>query len=158
MVTMKELVSLSRRFVLAALVFISPLALAAEHASADDAVALVKSAISYIKANGRDKAMAVLNDDPQGQFHHGELYVTVYDMNGISLANGVNKRLVGKSMMDLKDPDGVYITRERIKMIKEKGSGWLEFKWPNPATKQIETKLMYSERVDDLIVSSGIYK
>ncbi|MES2259299.1 MAG: cache domain-containing protein [Pseudomonadota bacterium] len=130
---------------------------AAEPAAAQQAVALVKSGIAYLQANGEEQALKAFND-PQGAFHRGELYITVYDMNGTSLANGANTRLVGKNMLELRDADGVYILRERIRTVQEKGSGWNDFMWPNPVTKKMERKSMYSEKFGRLIVSCGIYK
>jgi signal transduction histidine kinase len=132
-------------------------ALAAEHATANEAVAFTKSAIEYIKAEGQENALKEFND-PKGKFHKGELYITVFDLNGMQLANGSNHRAVGKNLINLKDADDVYFIQERIKMVKAKGSGWLDYNWPNPVTKNIEHKSMYSEKLGDIIVSCGIYK
>ncbi len=39
-----------------------------------------------------------------------------------------------------------------------KGSGWIDYKWPNPVTKAVEQKSTYVEKVDDVVVGCGIYK
>jgi signal transduction histidine kinase len=48
--------------------------------------------------------------------------------------------------------------QEMVKVAKEKGSGWVDFKWPNPVTKAVEAKSGYVERAGDLLVGSGVYK
>ena len=45
-------------------------------------------------------------------------------------------------MTDVKDADGKYFIRERIEMANKKGSGWQDYKFVNPLTKQIEPKSM----------------
>lgn len=138
-------------FVSAAFAHASP-----DHGTRDEAVAMVKKAAAFYKANGKEKALAEFNN-PKGQFVDRDLYVTAYDLKGTSLANGMNSKLVGKNMMDLKDMDGRYITRERLTIAKEKGKGWQEFKWVNPITKAIEPKSMYFELVDELVIGCGVY-
>ncbi|MES2262780.1 MAG: cache domain-containing protein, partial [Pseudomonadota bacterium] len=75
-----------------------------------------------------------------------------------SLANGANQKLVGKDLLELKDADGKTFMRERLEMLKTKDNGWIEYKWPNPVSGKIDPKSLYFERVDDVVVSCGIYK
>lgn len=130
---------------------------AAEHGTREEAVAMVKKAAAYLKANGKDKAFADFSN-PRGPFVDRDLYITVYDMSGKALVHGVNPRMVGKDMIELRDADGKYIVRDRIAVANEKGSGWQDFKWVNPLTKTMDSKSMYFERVDDVIISCGVYK
>jgi signal transduction histidine kinase len=66
--------------------------------------------------------------------------------------------MIGKDLSDLKDADGKYFVRERIELVKKKGSGWQDYKFVNPVSKQIEPKSMYVERYEDVIVGCGVYK
>jgi signal transduction histidine kinase len=66
--------------------------------------------------------------------------------------------MVGKDMIDMKDPDGVPFVKERIEIAKTKGKGWQDYKFTNPVTKQIEPKTVYLEKYEDMIVCSGAYK
>ncbi len=122
-----------------------------------EAVAMVKKATAFIKASGREKAFAEFNN-PKGQFVDRDLYVTVYDMNGVCLAHGFNPKMVGKNMIDLKDPDGKAFIRERSELAKTRDQFWIDYKYINPTTKQIGKKSMYTEKVGDLLVSCGVYK
>jgi len=130
---------------------------AADKGTPAEAEALVKKAVAYIKANGKDKAIAEFNN-PKGQFIDRDLYVTVYDMTGKCLAQGQNPKMVGKDLYDLTDVDGVFIVKERIEMVKSKGKGWQDYKFTNPLTKKVEPKTYYFEKYEDVIVGAGAYK
>ena len=129
----------------------------AERASANDAVAMVKKVIADMKKLGKDKVIQDIQS--QGpQYRDRDLYVTVGTLEGITLANGNNAKLAGKNTLDLKDVDGKSIVRDRIEIAKTKGSGWQDYKWPDPLTKKIQKKSMYVERYEDMTVACGIYK
>jgi cytochrome c len=125
--------------------------------TADEAVAMVKKAIAYMKANGKEKAFAEISN-PKGRFVDRDLYVTVYDLNGTCLAHGFNQKMIGKNMIDLKDPDGKPFVKERNEMAKTRDRFWIDYKYINPTTKQIGNKSMYTERFGEILVCCGIYK
>lgn len=129
---------------------------AEQYASKEEAKAMVKKAIAFIKANGRDKAFAEFND-PKGSFVDRELYVSVFDMNGINLAHGNNKKIVGKNLMEYRDPDGKYPIKEGLRIAKGAGSGWYEFRFLNPTNKEMQTKTIYIERYEDIAIWVGAY-
>ncbi|WP_348693654.1 cache domain-containing protein [Duganella fentianensis] len=131
--------------------------MAQERGTADQAMAMVRKAADYLKANGRDKAFAAFND-PKGQFRDRDLYIMVYDMKGFNLAHGANPKLIGKDLIQLRDPNGIFLIKEFVETAKSKGSGWINYQWPNPVTQAVEAKSTYVEKVDDLIIGCGIYK
>jgi cytochrome c len=132
-------------------------AFAADAGTKEEAVAMVKKAVDFIKGNGADKAYAEFSN-PKGQFVDRDLYITIYDMNGKCLAHGANVKMVGRDLIDNKDVDGKEFIRERVEMMKTQPSGWQDFKFRNPVTNQIEPKAMYIERFNEIIVACGIYK
>lgn len=132
---------------------------AAPKGTADEAVAMTKRAVAMIKADGKDKAFAAISDPANASFHDRDLYIYVYDMNGVTLAHGNNPKMVGKNLIDLKDNEGKAVIRALIATAGSKeGRGWVDFKWPNPTTKVVEQKSGYIEKIDNMIVGSGIYK
>lgn len=133
-------------------------AVAADKASPNEAVAMVKKAVALVKSEGKDKAFAAFADPANKDFHDRDLYLYVYDMNGVSLAHGTNPKMVGKNLLNMKDNEGKPMIQEMVKVAKEKGSGWVDYKWPNPVTKAVEAKSGYVERVDDFLIGSGVYK
>lgn len=130
---------------------------AAEQGSAGEATALVKKAIAFLKANGKEKAFAEFNNQ-NGQFKDRDLYIFVQDLKGKMLAHGGNQRLVGKDLLELKDADGKFFVKSMVDVAANKGQGWIDYKWTNPITKVIEAKSSYIEKYDDVFVGSGIYK
>jgi signal transduction histidine kinase len=129
---------------------------AAERGTEDEAVALVKKAILHYDKLGHDKAMAELSRSP-GPFVDRDLYVTVFDLKGNSLAN-INPRVIGRNMIDIRDNDGKYILRERLEAAQKHRSGWQDYKFYNPVSRRIEPKRMYWERHGDLVFASGAYR
>jgi cytochrome c len=130
---------------------------AAESGTKDEAVAMVKKAVEFIKANGNEKAFDEISN-PSGQFVDRDLYVVVYDMGGKCLAHGANQKMIGRDLLDNKDVDGKEFVKERVEMMKTQASGWQDYKFRNPVTNQIEPKSMYLERTGDVIVGCGVYK
>ena len=134
------------------------LALAAgQHATKDEAMAMVKKAVSAIKADGPDKAYADI-DVKGGKFSHLDCYVVVYGLDGKVLAHGANKKLIGKQLIDATDVDGKPFVKERVTLAREKGAFWQDYKFVNPVTKKIAPKQMYCERLNETAVCAGVYK
>lgn len=130
---------------------------AAEKGTAKEAQDLVAKAIAYYKDNGKDKAFAAISD-PKGQFVKKDLYIFVIDFNGVMLAHGANKALVGKNLIELKDSNGKQFMKEMTQGAKTKGKGWQDYNWTNPVTKKIEAKSSYYVKEGDMYFGCGIYK
>lgn len=130
---------------------------AATHATKDQAVAMVKKAVAAIKAQGADAVYKEINaKDPQ--FKQNDLYIVVYGLDGKVIAHGANAKLVGKNLINVTDVDGTPFVKQRVAMAQKQPSFWQEYKFVDPATKKIEPKEMYCERVDQTAVCGGVYK
>jgi cytochrome c len=135
-----------------------PLAgIAGEHATRDEAVAMVKKGVAFWKANGDDKTFAAITDK-KGQFNDRDLYLVVYGLDGTVHAHGANEKMVGRNLIDLKDVDGKPFVRERVEMAQKQNTFWQDYKFTDPVTKKIEPKQMYCERIDSNILCGGVYK
>ena len=122
----------------------------------NDAKAWVEKAKSFLKHSGKRIALAEFSDS-KGPFVEDELYIFVLSDKGIMLAHGVNEKFVGEEFIDLKDSDGKPFIREIVDTANTKDSGWVEYKWYNPATKDWRPKIVYFEKVDNLIICAGVY-
>ena len=131
---------------------------AAEFGSKDEAVAMVKRVQAEFKKAGPDATFKEVSDKSVKDFHDRDLYPFVYDMSGLCVAHGARPALIGKNLIDLKDQDGKFLIREMVSMAKGPGSGWIDYKWPNPLTNKIEDKSSYVEKMGDYFVGVGIYK
>jgi cytochrome c len=123
----------------------------------EDAKNWVAKAIPFYFAAGKRIALAEFTN-PKGRFVQDEMYIYVLNPKGTMLAHGVNERFVGEDFIDLKDSDGKQFIRGILDTANAKGSGWVEYKWYHPVTKQELPKTVYFEKIDDLIICSGVYK
>ena len=130
----------------------------ASNASKDEAMAMVKKGIAFIKANGIDKGYAEISNKG-GVFIDRDLYLVVYGLDGKCLAHGANPKQIGKDLIDLTDVDGKYFVKERVQLARTKPAGfWQDYKFTNPVSKKIEPKTMYCEKLGDTAVCGGVYK
>jgi signal transduction histidine kinase len=130
---------------------------AGDNASRDEAIAMVRKAVAFIKEQGPEKAYVEISDKA-GRFVDRDLYVVVYQLDGRVLAHGANDKFVGKDVINAQDIDGKLFIKERVDLAATQASFWQDYKIVNPVSKTIEPKQMYCERLADTAVCAGIYK
>jgi cytochrome c len=133
------------------------IALAAERGSQEEAKALLDNAIAHVNEVGTEKAFADFSR-ADGGYVDRDLYVYCFDMEGKALAHGGNPALIGKNLMEMKDPDGVQPVKESIRILGSNSAGTLDFKWPNPISKKIEAKSAYISKAKADWCGVGYYK
>ncbi|MGC1524188.1 MAG: cache domain-containing protein [Steroidobacteraceae bacterium] len=124
--------------------------------SKDEVVAVVKKAVEYYKANGREKALAEFNNR-DGLFAKGEDYVDVHDLNGVCVAHPISPAKVGLNRLDQSDSAGKFYVKDLVEAAKSKPSGWIDYVMKNPTTGKLENKTAYWEAHDGLIFKAGTY-
>jgi signal transduction histidine kinase len=137
--------------------FASP-ATAVEFGTKEEAVAMVKRVQEKFKKDGVDATFKAVSDQSTKEFHDRDLYPFIYELNGLNVAHGARPALIGKNLLDLKDQDGIYLIREMVKISHGPGSGWVDYKWPNPLTNKIEDKTSYIEKMGNYFVGVGVYR
>jgi signal transduction histidine kinase len=131
--------------------------LALANASRDEAIAMVRKGVAYIKAQGPEKGYAEISNK-KGSFVDRDLYLVVYGLDGKCLAHGANERQIGRDLIDLTDVDGKYFVKERVALARSKPAGfWQEYKFTNPVSKKVENKVMYCEKLVETAVCGGVY-
>ena len=91
----------------------------------DDLVTYVKGAVTYARANGKEKALQAFSD-PKGQFVKGELVMMAFDYNGTNLAAPPYSPELTKyriNLLNYNDPDGVATIRG-LRDIARNGGGF----------------------------------
>jgi cytochrome c len=131
---------------------------AAQFGTKDEAVAMVKRVQAEFKKDGPAATFKAVSDKAVAEYHDRDLYPFIYDMTGKCVAHGARPALIGKNLIDLKDQDGKFLIREMVTLAKGPGSGWVDYKWPNPLNNKIEDKSSYVEKMDDYFVGVGVYK
>ena len=128
---------------------------AEEQLTKEDAVALVKTVRADIEKKG---LAAVVQDINDKKYNRGDLYPLINRFDGVSVAHGSNKALVGANLITLKDQNGRLVVAEQIEMAKANGSGWVYFMWTNPTSKKAQSKALYVEKIDETeLVGAGVY-
>lgn len=123
----------------------------------DAAHILVSEAVSYYKMHGKEKSLAEFSN-PKGLYRKDEIYIFVVTLDGIVLAHGADDKIIGRDLMEISDDKGIRYFQKVVEIAHSKGSGVAEYWWINPSTKHIEPKNLYFEKVDDVIICSGVYK
>ena len=118
-----------------------------------EAKKMVEQTVANIKSNGKEKAFAEINN-PKGLLVDRGMGVAVFDMNGTCLAHARLPHLIGRNLIEIKDPDGRSYVKEMIETAKSDGSGWQDYKSRN-FVSMIAT---YFERYEDVIVCCGTVK
>ena len=123
----------------------------------EDAKHWVERAVAFYSASGKRIALAEYTN-PNGQFIQDEMYIFVLNPKGTMLAHGVNEKFVGEEFIDIEDYEGKSFIKEILDKANKEGSGWVEYMWSNPVTKEVLSKTVYFEKVDELIICGGVYK
>ena len=118
---------------------------------------IVKAAIKFYKQVGKAKAFAEFSS-PKSRFTFRTLYIFVIDKQGVVLAHGQDKKLIGKNLLGLKDSAGKLFIKQIVDAAKVKKNGWVEYLWLNSLTKKITPKQSYFQREGDCIFGGGITK
>ncbi len=116
---------------------------------------MIDAAIAHYEKVGEEQAFkdfAVKDSD----FNHGEFYLFVNDLDsGVMVFHGANDKLVGKNLDKLKDTDGKTFVVDMRNVAKEKGAGWVDYKWPHAVTKKITQKHSYVKSNGKLYFGMG---
>lgn len=147
-------------FLIFAALSIAPVsASTSEVGTKDEAVAMVTRVEAMFKKEGVDATFKAVSDPSNKEFHDRDLYPFIYNLSGVCVAHGARPALIGKNLIDIKDQDGKYLIREMVDLTKGPGSGWVNYKWPNPITNKIEDKSAFVEKLGiDYFVGVGVYK
>jgi signal transduction histidine kinase len=146
-------------FVFAAALLASTATLrAADKPTQAEAQQLAVKAAIFVKDKGVDAAKEAFH--AEGEFKHGEIYVNVINEQGIWLVYPPKPNGEGQSVLEVKDVDGKYLIKDIIELAKTKGEGWTDYRWMNPTTNQISSKVTYVKHVPErgVIVYVGVYK
>jgi len=89
----------------------------------------------------------------------GTGYIFIYDYNGTCLSDPVQRHNVGKNLYDFKDPDGVQVIRELIRVSRQPEGGFVRYTWIKPTTKERSPKISYARAFEPWhwMVGTGVY-
>lgn len=151
-----------KNFLTAALIAFAAWTVPAVHAqergTKDEAKAMVEAAVAHAKKVGAEQAFKDFQSD-KATWMKKDLYVFAYDMQGTCQALVANDKMVGKNLIEMKDPNGKFIIKEFISTVSSKGSGWVNYEFADPVTKKMGSKSSYVQKLPgfDGLVGVGVY-
>ncbi len=117
-----------------------------------DVVALVERGVEFINENRLSDAGRAFTHTKD--FVEGELYLFIFDMQGIVIAHGQQDYLLWDNMYNYKDDFGAPMVQKIINKAKD-GGGWVTYEWRG-AVKQSYVKKITKEG-KDYAIGSGYY-
>ena len=86
-------------------------------------------------------------------------YFWINDYQPVMVMHPFKPELNGKSLAGSKDPDGVLLFVDMVKIVKKQGKGFIPYKWPKPGKDKPVDKIAYVKGFDkwQWIVGSGVY-
>jgi cytochrome c len=125
---------------------------AQDRAAVDEAQAMAEAAAAFLEAEGPETAFAAFTADEA--WRDRDLYVFVFDLDGISVAHGGDPTLVGQDLTALTDVNGFMFVQAFLAI---ESTGWVDYVWLNPLTGVEEPKTSYIVRGGDYILGVGAY-
>ncbi len=91
--------------------------------------------------------------------YDNEGYFWINDLEPRMIVHPMKPELDGKSLAGFKDPDGVPLFMEFVRVVKENGSGLVSYSWPKPGAQKPQPKLSYVTGFAPWgwIVGTGVY-
>ena len=139
-----------------------PAGAVSEFGTRDEAVAMVHRVQDMYKKLGAEGVFAAIKRKAPGTIDR-DLYAYIVDTkdftNWVVMANGaIPTMTTGTSLWNFRDQNGLYLGRVEAEVCKG-GRGWVDFRWLNPVTQQIDDKSAYIERIGDTnyCIGVGIY-
>ena len=86
-----------------------------------------------------------------------DMYVFVLDWQGQYLAFANNQAKVGTRVHDVPGIDGEKLIQAIVSQA-DASPGWVEYDIVNPVSGQVQTKMSFVVKVDDVYVGCGVYK
>jgi methyl-accepting chemotaxis protein len=92
--------------------------------------------------------------------YSGKEYFWVNDLAGLMVHHPIKPALNGKSVLDMKDPQGTFLFREFIAVAKGSGDGgYVAYQWPKPGAEAPVDKVSFVKAFGPWgwVIGSGLY-
>ena len=127
----------------------------------------VEAAINTVKGIAQDPTFVSLEEKQKvakevvkNMIYGEDGYFWINDSNHVLVMHAVKPEIVGKNMYDSKDPNGVMIYQEIVKVANAKKEGGLvKYGWSKPGLEGVQPKFSYVIRYADWdwIIGTGAY-
>ncbi|MBQ54477.1 MAG: chemotaxis protein [Pseudomonadaceae bacterium] len=106
-----------------------------------------------------EQAQQSAKDMIRGLRYDNREYFWINDQTPTMIMHPTNSKLEGQNLSAIKDPDGVELFNEMVRISREKGAGQVEYRWPKPGSEAPVSKISYVELFKPWgwIIGSGVY-
>ena len=119
---------------------------------------MAERACALVHTVGLEQARAQLQD-PRGGFVDRDLYVFVFDREGVYEVMGTELQKVGTSLLDVSGVDDTQQVLEDAWERADQGGGWIEYNFTHPDSGQVRGKSSYVMPLQsDLLIGCGAYR
>ncbi|KFE48690.1 methyl-accepting chemotaxis sensory transducer with Cache sensor [Pseudomonas congelans] len=86
-------------------------------------------------------------------------YFWINDLRPVMIMHPTNPKLEGQDLSTIKDPDGFAVFNEMVTLVKAKGAGMVNYRWPKPGASEPVKKTSYVQLFQPWgwILGSGVY-
>ncbi len=86
-------------------------------------------------------------------------YFWINDLQSVMIMHPYQYWLEGKDLSDYRDPEGFPLFNEFVRVVREKGAGFVDYSWPGPGEKEPKPKVSFVKGFTPWgwIIGSGIY-
>ena len=89
----------------------------------------------------------------------GTGYIFIYDFKGVNLSDPLHLHNTGENLYNYKDPSGIEVIKELIKISRQPAGGYVEYTWVKPITQVPTVKISYARSFEpwQWMVGTGVY-
>ena len=93
------------------------------------------------------------------RYEGNKIYFWINDTQPKMIMHPIKPALDGKDLSGSKDPDGLHLFVEMVKVTEKNGAGFVNYQWPKPGKEKPQPKLSYVKKHPtwNWIVGSGVY-
>jgi methyl-accepting chemotaxis protein len=127
--------------------------------TSDEAMAIALKAHAHVKAVGFDRAFKDFHDKG-GEFIDRDLYVFVFDREGVYQVMGADQARVGTRLSDAPGVDAAKLLEDAWRRAEGQAEGgWVEYNILNLATGDVRGKASFVMQLDDQrLIGCGAYR
>jgi methyl-accepting chemotaxis protein len=127
--------------------------------SADEAMAMVRRACTLIEREGLTRAVPRFLDK-SGEFFDRDMYIFIFNRQGIFTAFGPNPSLTGKHLREVRGLQWERLLKQGFGIIDDQGEGWVNYSTVNPTSGAVNDKISYVCPLEGgkLLIGCGVYK
>lgn len=107
----------------------------------------------------RSEAQHLAAETLRRQRFDGDNYFWINDLQPKMIMHPMRPEMEGTDLSQIKDPEGLHLFQEMVRIVRQKGEGPLAYLWPKPGVEEPVAKISYVKVHPDWgwIIGAGLY-